>query len=220
MNTKSIIRDNSKKFRLRKCPQHQLSHFQKVCAHSNCIDSMALSFLCNQCFRKHPENHHNGMIQYFLEFDKIFSENVFTDIELLENVCLSVLLEKQQRIDDEIDRNCDNILEGVKQSLELIKFRIKQKYGTDSLIDTVSKLKESLKIQYNTLFLIDETNIRDNIIKQYLEFYLNFEKILEQNQAKSEEIYKSIGKELSGISQLFNKILKDIKLVLESDVKE
>ena len=216
MNEKSIIRDNSKKFQKRKCPHHKLSHFQKVCTHSTCVKSIALSLLCSQCYRKHSENH-NGLMQSFLEFDKIFSDNVFANIELLENELLNVLLEKQQRVDAEVDRQCNVILEEVKQLLESIKSCIKLKYGSNNLIDTILKLKESLRIEYNTLFSIDEASIKDDDIKKYLEFYLNFEKMLEENQVKSEEIYEGIESELSSISQLFNKKLKDIKLVFQSD---
>ena len=216
MNKKSIIRDNSKKFQNRKCLQHKLRHLQKVCTHSTCVKYIALSLLCTQCYHKHSEKH-NGLMQCFLEFDKIFSDSVFTDIELLENECLNILSEKQQKIDAEVDKQCNVILEEVKQLLESIKSRIKLKYDSNNLVDTILKLKESLKTEYNTLFSIDEANIKDDDIKQYLEFYLNFEKILEQNRIKSEEIYESIEKELSGISQLFNKKLKDIKFVLESD---
>ena len=216
INQKSIIRENSKKFQNRKCPQHKLSHFQKVCTHSTCVKSIALSFLCSQCYRKHSENH-NGLVQYFLEFDKIFSDSVFANIELLENECLNVLLEKQQKVDTEVDRQSNVILEEVKQLVESIKSRIKLKYGSNNLIDTILKLKESLKTEYNTLFSIDEASVKDDDIKKYLEFYLKFEKMLEQNQMKSEEIYEGIETELSGISQLLNNKLKDIKLVLESD---
>ena len=216
MNQKSIIRDNSKKFRQRKCPQHKLSHFQKVCTHSICLETISLSLLCSQCYRKHPENH-NGLIQYSLEFDKIFSDSVFADIELLENECLNVLLEKQQRVDAEVDRQCNVILEEVKKLLESIKSHTKSKYGSNNLIDTISKLKESLKNEYNTLFSIDEANIKDEDITQYLEFYLNFEENLEQNQAKCEEIYECIENELSSISELFDQKLKDITSILESD---
>ena len=216
INQKSIIRENSKKFRQRKCVQHKLNHFQKVCTHSACVQSIALSFLCNQCYRKHPENH-NGLIQNYLDFDKIFSENVFNDIELLENECLNVLLEKQQKVDVEIDRLSDVILEEIKQLLESIKFRTKQKYSSTSLIDTVLKLKESLQSEYNTVFSIDEANIKDEDIKHYLEFYLSYEKIFEENQEKIEGIYDGIQNELSSISQLFNQKLKDIRSILESD---
>ena len=216
INQKSIIRENSKKFRKRKCPQHRISYVQKVCTHSTCIESMASNLLCNQCFRKHAENH-KEMIKYFLEFDKIFSDNVFTDIELLENECLDMFLENKQQVDAEIDSHCDLILEEIKKSLESIKFRIKVKYGSNDLIDKITKLKESLKTEYNTLFLIDEANIKDEDVKQYLEFYVNFEKIFEQNQRKSEEMYERIQKELRSISQLFHQKLKDIKLILESD---
>ena len=216
INQNRIIKDNSKKFQNRKCPQHKLRHLQKVCTHSTCVKSIALSLLCSQCYRKHSENH-NGLMQSVLEFDKIFSDSVFTDIELLENECLNILSEKQQKIDAEVDKQCNVILEEVKQLLESIKSRIKLKYDSNNLVDTILKLKESLKTEYNTLFSIDEANIKDDDIKQYLEFYHNFKKMLEQNQIKSEEIYESIENELSGISQLFNKKLKDIKLVLESD---
>ena len=219
INQKSIIRENSKKFKNRKCPQHKFSHFQKVCTHSTCVKSIELSLLCSQCYRKHSQNH-NGLMQSFLEFDKIFSDSVFADIELLENECCNFLLQKQQKIDAEVDRQCNIILEEVKQLLESIKSRIKLKYGSNNLIDMITKLKESLKTEYNTLFSIDEASIKDDDIKQYLEFYLNFEKMLEQNQVKSEEIYEYIENELSGISQLFNKKLKNIKLVLELDVIE
>ena len=217
MNQKSIIRENSKKFRQRKCPNHQLSHFQKVCTHSNCVKSIESSLLCNQCFRKHPGNH-NGLIQYYVfEFDKIFSDNVFTEIESFENECLNVLLENKQRMDAEVDRQCDVILEEIKQLVESIKSRTKLKYCSNNLIETITMLKESLKMEYNALFSIDEANIKDEDIKQYLKFYLNFEKTFEQNQAKSEEIYKDIEKELSSISQLFDQKVRDIKLILESD---
>ena len=216
INQNSIIRDNSKKFRQRKCPQHKLSHFQKVCTHSTCVQSIALSLLCSQCYRKHSENH-NGLRQSFVEFDKIFSDSVFTDIELLENECLNVFLEKQQKVDAEVDRQCIVILEEVKQLLESIKSRTKLKYGSNNLVDTIRKQKESLKTEYNALFSIDEPKIKDDDIEQYLEFYLHYEKMLEQNQVKSEEIFEGIENELSGISQLFNKKLKDIGLVLESD---
>ena len=216
MNQKTIIRDNSKRFRQRKCPQHKLSYFQKVCTHSNCVQSIALSLLCNQCYRKHPDKH-NGLIQNYLHFDEIFSENVFNDIELLENECLNVFLEKKKKLDAEVDKHCDVILEEVKKFIESIKFRIKLKYGSNDMIDTILKLKESLKNEYNTIFSIDEENIKDEDVKQYLEFYLNFEKMLEQNQAKSEEIYEKIENELSSISQLFDKKLNDIKSILESD---
>ena len=216
MDQKNIIRENSKAFRQKKCHHHRVSHVQKICTHSGCIESMASSLLCNQCFRKHPKNH-NGMIQYFLEFDKIFSDHVFTDIELLENQCLNVFQEKKQKFDAEIDKQCDFILEEVKQLLESIKFNKKQKYGTNDLADTVLKLKESLRTEYNTLFLIDEANITDQDIKKYLEFYLNFEKKFDQSQAKNEKIDQSIEKELNSISQLFDQKLKDIKSLLEFD---
>ena len=216
MNQKSIIRENSKKFRQRKCSQHQLFHFQKVCTHSTCIQSIESSLLCNQCFRKHPGNH-NGLIQYYLEFDKIFSENVFTEIESFENECLNLLLENKQRVDAEVDRQCDVFLEEIKKLLESIKSRTKLKYGSNDLIDTITMLKESLKIEYNALFSIDEADIKNEDIKQYLKFYLNYEKTFEQNQAKTEEIYKDMEKELSNISQLFNQKVKDIKLIFESD---
>ena len=216
VNEKSIIRENSKKFRLRKCPQHIMSYFQKVCTHSSCIESVASSLLCNQCFRKHPKNH-NGLIQYYLESDKIFSDNVFADIELLENECLNVIIEKKQKFDAEIDKHCDSILQEIKQLIQSISIRIKLKYGSNDLINAITKLKESLKIEYNTLFSIDEANIKDKDIKQYLEFYLNFEKIFEQNQAKSEEIWQSLEEESHRISQLFNRKLNDIKSILESD---
>ena len=216
INQKSIVRENSKKFQNRKCPQHKFSHFQKVCTHSNCVKSIALSLLCSQCYRKHSE-YHNGLVQYFLEFDKIFSDSVFADIELLESEFFNFLLEKQQKVDVEVDRQCAVILEEVKRLLESIKSHIKLKYGSNNLVDTIIKLKESLKTEYNTLFSIDEASIKDDDIKQYLEFYLKFEKMLEQNQVKCEEIYEGIENKLSGISQLFNKKLKDIKLVLQSD---
>ena len=216
INQKNTIRENSKKFRLRKCLHHKLSHFQKVCIHSACIQSIALSCLCNQCHRKHPK-HHNGLILTYLDFDKIFSENVFNDIELLENECLNVLLEKQQKVDVEIDRLSDVILEEIKQLLESIKFRTKQKYSSNSLIDTVLKLKESLQSEYNTVFSVEEANIKDEDIKHYLEFYLIYEKMFEENQAKIEGICDGIQNELSSISQLFNQKLKDIRSILASD---
>ena len=216
---KSFIEENSLKFRKKKCPQHKLSYFQKVCTHSNCVESIALSLLCNQCCRKHPENH-NGLIQYYLEFDKIFSENVFIDIELLEHACLDVFQEKKKRLDQEIDKNCDVILNEVKQLLESIKSRAKLKYTSNDLVDTIMKLKESLKEEYDTLFSIDEANIQDQNIKRYLEFYVSFEKMLEQNQAKSEEIYESIEKEFNSVSQLFNQKLNHIRSILESDTIE
>ena len=216
MNEKSIIRENSRKFRLRKCLQHKVGSIQKVCTHSSCIESIASSLLCNQCFRKHPENH-NGVIQYFLEFDKIFSENVFADIEQLETECLDVLLKKKSRLDAEIDRYCDMVLEEVKQILDSIKFHKKQKYGLDDLIEKIIKLKESLKTEYNKLFIINETNLKDQDIKRYLEFYLKFEKDFVNYQAKGEEIHQSLEKELISVSQLFNQKLKDIKSLLESN---
>ena len=108
INQQSIIRDTSKKFRKKICPQHQVSYVQKVCTNSICIETMASSFLCNQCHRKHAKNH-NGLIQYYLEFDKIFSKNVFADIELLENRCSDVFLENKQRVDAEVDKHCDII---------------------------------------------------------------------------------------------------------------
>ena len=217
INQKSVIRENSKRFRLKKCPHHIISYLQKVCTHSSCIESIASSLLCNQCFRKHPKIH-NGLVQYHLESDKIFSDNVFIDIESLENECFTVLLEKKQKVDAEVDKHCDAILEKIKQSLESIKSHIKQKYGTNDLVDKVFKLKESLKSEYNTLFSIDEANIKDKDIKQYLEFYLNYEKLFEQNQAKTEEIYQSIEKEIIIISQLFNQKLKDMVSILELDM--
>ena len=75
INQKSVIGENCKKFRKRKCLQHKMSYLQKVCTHSNCIESKTLSLLCNQCCRIHPQNH-NGLIQNYLEFDKIFSDNI------------------------------------------------------------------------------------------------------------------------------------------------
>ena len=216
MNQKSIIRENSKKFRQTKCSQHQLCHFQKVCTNSTCVQSIASSLLCNQCFRKHPHNH-NGLVPYYLEFDKIFSDTVFTEIESFEHECVNLLLENKQIVDAEVDRQCDVFLEEIKKLLELMKSRIKLKYGSNNLIDTITKLKESLKTQYNTLFSIDEANLKDEDIKKYLEFYLSYEKIFEQNQAKSEEIYKDMEKELSRISQLFDQKVRDIELILESD---
>ena len=216
INQKTIINENSRKFRQRKCIQHKLCNFQKVCTHSACIQSTALSFLCIQCHRKHPDNH-NGLIQNYLDIDKIFSESIFEDIELLENDTLNVLLEKQQRLDDEVDKHCDVILQEIKELIESMKFRIKLKYGSNDLIKRVNKLKESLKNEYDTLFSIDETNIKNEDIKQYLEFYLNFEKIFEENQAKSEKIIQSIEKDILSIPQLFNQKLKDIKSTLESD---
>ena len=204
-NQNTIIRENATKFRKRLCPQHQVSHVQKICTHTSCIKSISSSFLCNKCYRKHPENH-NGWIPCFLEFDKIFSENIFNDIDLLENQCLNSLQEKKQRLDAEVDKYCDMIFEEIKQLIESMKFRIKLKYDSNELIETVAKLKESLKIEYNTLFSIDEANIKDKDIKQYLEFYLNFEKIFEQNQAKSEEIWQSLEEESHRISQLFNRL--------------
>ena len=215
INQTHIIEENSKKLRQRKCYQHKLSHFQKVCTHSTCVESTELSLLCNQCYRKHHENH-NGFIQYHLEFDKIFSKSVFNDIELLENGCLNVLLEKKQRLDAEVDRHYDVILKEIKQLLESTKFHLKQKYVTNDLVDRVLKLKESLLNEYNLFFSIDEANIKDEDIKRYLQFYLNFEKIFEQNQAENEDIYQSIENELSSISVLFNKKLKDITTILES----
>ena len=95
MNQKSTIRENSKNFRLRKCPQHKMSHLQKVCIHPSCVESKTLNLFCNQCFRKHAKNH-NEMIPYNLEFDKIFSENVLTDVEILENECLNVFIDKKK----------------------------------------------------------------------------------------------------------------------------
>ena len=216
INQKSIIRENSRKFRQRKCPHHQLSHFQKVCTHSTCIELMASSLLCNQCFRKHPGNH-NGFIPYYLEFDKIFSENIFTEIESFENECSNILLENKQRVDAEVDRQCDLFLEEIKKLLQSMKSRTKLKYGSNDLVETITKLKESLETQYHTLFSID-VETRDHDITQYLKFYLNFEKMFEQNQAKSEEIYKDMEKELSSISQLFDQKLKDIRSILESDI--
>ena len=216
MNQKSIIRENSKRFRQRKCSQHQLCHFQKVCTNSTCVQSITSSLLCNQCYRKHPGNH-DGLVPYYLEFDKIFSENVFTEIESFENECLNFLLENKQKVDAEVDRQCDVILEEIKKLLESMKSRTKLKYGSNNLVETITKLKESLKTQYNTLFLIDEANIKNEDIKQYLEFYLTFEKFFEQNQAKSEEISKDIKIQLSSISQLFDQKVKDIELILESD---
>ena len=143
LNQKSIIRETSKKFRKKICPQHQVSYVQKVCTHSTCIEFMSSSFLCNQCFRKHAKNH-NGVIQYHLEFDKIFSEYVFADIELLENRCLSMLLENKQRLDAEVDKHCNIIIQEITQLVESIKFRTKLKVnGTNDLVDKVLKLKES-----------------------------------------------------------------------------
>ena len=52
---------------------------------------------------------HNELIQNYLEFDKIFSENIFADIELLENECLNVFLEKNKKLDNKLDRYCDLI---------------------------------------------------------------------------------------------------------------
>ena len=175
MNQKSIIRENSKKFRQRKCLQHKMSYVQKICTHSTCLQSITSSLLCNQCFRKHPGNH-DGLVPYYLELDKIFSDNVLTEIELLENECLNVLLENKQKVDAEVDRQCDLFLEEIKKLLESMKSRTKLKYGSNNLIDTITKLKESLKTQYNTLFSIDDANIKNEDIKQYLEFYLTFEK--------------------------------------------
>ena len=218
INNKTIITENSKKFRQRKCPHHKVSYVQKVCTHSSCIESMAWSLLCNQCFRKHPENH-TELIKNYLEFDKIFSENVFNDIELLENECLEVFLQKKQRMDAEIDKHCDIICEEVKQLVDSMKFRTKLKYSANDLVDQVLKLKESLQTEYNTLFSMDETNIKNQDIKQYLEFYLHYEKIFEQKQAKNEEIYEDIQKELNGISQLFGQKLKHIRSILESDMR-
>ena len=214
INQKSTIRDNSKKFRQRKCSQHQFSHFKKVCTHSSCIESMVSSLLCNQCYCKHSKNH-NGLIQYFLEFDKIFSDNVFNEIESLEDECLNFLLENKQKIDAVIDRHCDFISKEVIKLIELIKSRIKLKYGSNNLIETIIKLKDSLQREYNILFSIDEANRKNEDVKQYLEFYLNFEELFEQNQAKSEEIYEGIEKELSNISQFFDKKYNDIKSLLE-----
>ena len=213
LNQQNNIRETSKKFRKKTCPQHQVSYIQKVCTHSTCIGRMTSSFLCNQCFRKHTKNH-IGFTQYYLEFDKIFSKNVFVDIELLENRCSDILLENKQRVDAEIDKQCNIILEEIKQLIESIKFRIKQKYGTNNLIDTITKLKESLLNEYNTLFSIHEPNIKDDDIKQYLEFYLNYEKLFEENQANNEVMYQSIESELSNISLLFNEKLKDIRSIL------
>ena len=218
-NPKSIIRENSKIFRKKRCAHHKRSYFQKVCTHSTCVQSTELSFLCNQCYHKHPGNH-NGLIQYYLEFNKIFSENVFADIELLENECLNVLLENKQKIDTAVDRHCDFISEQVTKLLESIKSRIKLKYSSNDLINAITKLKESLKTEYNTLFSIDEANIKDQDIRQYLEFYLNFEKKFEQIEVKSEEmeIYESLQNELSSIFQLFDQKLKDVKSIWESDI--
>ena len=90
------------------------------------------------------------------------------------------------------DRQCDVILEEIKQTLESIKSHTKLKYGSNNLLKTILKLKESLKTEYNALFSIDEPNIKDEDIEQYLEFYLEFEKMLEQNQVKNGEIYEGI----------------------------
>ena len=217
INQKSVIRETSKRFSKKICPQHQVSYVQKVCTHSTCIESMSSSFLCNPCFRKHSKNH-NGVIQYYLEFDKIFSENVFADIEVLENRCLTMLFENKQRLDVEVDKHCDIIIQEITQLVESIKIGTKLKYGAIDLVDKVLKLKESLQSEYNTLFSIDEANIKDEDVKQYLEFYLNYEKIFDQNQAKCEEIHEDTEKELSSISQLFNQKLQDIKSILESDI--
>ena len=216
MNQKHFIEENSKKFRKRKCAQHKISYVQKVCTHPNCIESMTSNLLCNQCFRKHAEDH-KGIIQYFLEFDKIFSDNVFVDIELLESDCLNLFLEKKQKLDTEVDRHFDLILEEVKQLLESIKFRIKVKYGSNNLIKEITKLKESLLNEYNTLFTIDEANIKDKDIKQYIEFYINFEKMFEENQANNEEMFENLEKEFDRISRPFDQKLEDIRLILESD---
>ena len=107
INQKSIIRETSKKFRKKICPQHQVSDVQKVSTHSTCIKSMSSSFLCNKYFWKHAKNHY-GMIQYYLEFDKIFS-----DIDLLENRCSNISLENKQRVNAEVDKHCDIILQQI-----------------------------------------------------------------------------------------------------------
>ena len=217
INQTNTIRENSKIFRKKKCTQHKMSYLQKVCTHPNCLESTTLSLLCDQCCRKHPKIH-NGLIQNYLEFEKVFSQNVFEDIELLENECLNLFLEQKQRMDDEVDRQCDIILEEVKQSLKLINIRIKLKYGSNNLLDSIIKLKESLKIEYNALFSINEVDINDKDIKQYVEFYINFEKMLDENQSKSEEMFEGLEKEFDRISELFNQKLKNIRSVLESDI--
>ena len=125
--------------------------------------------------------------------------------------------ENKQRLDCEVDRHCELILEEIKQLLQSIKSRIKLKYGSNNLIHTITKLKESLLNEYNSLFIIDETNIKDKDIKQYIEFYINFEKMLEENQVQSEEMFESLEKEFHKITQLFKNKLKGIRSILESD---
>ena len=78
----------------------------------------------------------------------------------------------------------------MEKLLEPIKSRTKLKYGSNNLVDTTLKLKEPLKTEYNTLFSIDEVGIKDDDIKQYLEFYLIFEKMLEQNQKKWRNLWR------------------------------
>ena len=67
------------------------------------------------------------------------------------------------------------------------------------------------------MFSVDEANIKDENIKKYLEFYLSFEKMLEENQAKSEEMYQSLEEESKKISQLLNQKLKNIELIFQND---
>ena len=147
-----------------------------------------------------------------------YTEELKKSIELLEDECLNILLEQKQRMNDEVDRQCDVILEEVIQSLKLINSRIKLKYDSNNLLDSIKKLKESLKIEYDTLFSIYEPDINDKDIRQYVEFYINFEKMLDKNQTKSEEMFQGLDKEFDKISELFNQKLKNIRSVLESDI--
>ena len=52
-----------------------------------------------------------------------------------------MFLDNKERVDSEIDKQCDFILQKVKQLLELIKLHKKQRYGTDNLLDRVLRLK-------------------------------------------------------------------------------
>ena len=207
------IKNNSEKFRKRKCQTHRLSGFQMVCPSSECIKSPKLSLLCNQCYAKHNSNH-GGL---YIVFDKIFSENVFKEIEDLESICSSIIHENKQNFYDQLDRYCFNILEDITKYLANIKSLAKTKYEENNYTNTFIELKETLREAYNNFFSKNEESIQDEDIKKYLEFYIHFQDVFEENKAKSEEMLSNIENEFEIISKSFDKKIKDIKEILELD---
>ena len=128
---------------------------------------------------------------------------------------LDVLLERKTKIDAQIEKHCDVILDELKHLPGSIKFHIMKKFLSIDLTETMAKLKDSLRIEYNTLFF-DESDSNSEENQKYLDFYLNFEK-LAQNQEQSGEMCQNIERELNSASELFNKEIIDLRIILKSD---